>query len=143
MTRWLHQTTFSDKEKGTVGNCTQAAIASYLGLTQDQVPDWNNEMREQTAWEFWDAIHDWFATQGYYFHYANKNQTFPGLYLVSGVSPRNPDLRHMVVYENGKLKHDPHPDGGGIVGDPEMVYVAVPLDPKILTPTPDIIHSDG
>jgi hypothetical protein len=125
MTRWLLQTTFSDVKKGTVGNCTQAAVASYMGMSLDQVPDWNNLTKDDPdAGAYWHGLHSWFRQQGYELCSKSKDWGFAGIYLVSGVSPRNPEIRHMVVYEDRKLKHDPHPDGSGIVGDPCHVWVA-------------------
>lgn len=134
MSRWIYQTTFSDSEKGIVGNCTQAAIASYMGMSRSLVPDFNNETKDDPdAGSYWDMIHNWFRGNGFAFCMMAKNWSYSGLYLVSGISPRNPNIRHMVVYENGKLRHDPHPDGIGIVGDPCHVWVAIPLDPNLLT----------
>ena len=34
--------------------------------------------------------------------------------LVTGGSPRHPDLTHVTIWKNGKMVHDPHPDNLGI-----------------------------
>lgn len=34
-------------------------------------------------------------------------------YTASGISPRG--VNHIVIYQNGKLFHDPHPEGGGVI----------------------------
>ncbi|MDO7535051.1 hypothetical protein Q5113_05665 [Acinetobacter pittii] len=34
-------------------------------------------------------------------------------HLVAGLSPRG--YMHSVIYEQGKLWHDPHPEGGGVI----------------------------
>lgn len=38
-------------------------------------------------------------------------------YFVAGTSPRNPDINHIVIYQNGKMVHDPHPDQTGILSE--------------------------
>jgi hypothetical protein len=35
--------------------------------------------------------------------------------IVAGVSPRSPDIRHGVIYQRGKMVHDPHPSRAGLV----------------------------
>ncbi len=35
-------------------------------------------------------------------------------YTVSGVSPRHPEVYHIVIYKDGKMVHDPHPDQTGL-----------------------------
>lgn len=35
-------------------------------------------------------------------------------YFVSGISPRNPNINHITIWQNGLLVHDPHPDNTGI-----------------------------
>ena len=53
---------------------------------------------------------------------------FKGYYLVVGQSPRG-DFKHIVVYENGKMVHDPHPDGTGLASI-ESTWLLVPFSPK-------------
>jgi hypothetical protein len=35
-------------------------------------------------------------------------------YLVSGISPRDPNVHHIVIYQDGQMVHDPHPDRTGL-----------------------------
>lgn len=44
-------------------------------------------------------------------------------YLVTGVSPRNPDIKHVCIYKNGELWHDPHPDNTGILTEDYFQYI--------------------
>ena len=47
---------------------------------------------------------------------AGEHDAVRGYLLVSGMSSRNPSLRHSVVYDlNGNMVHDPHPSGAGIL----------------------------
>lgn len=49
------------------------------------------------------------------FEEESKNPTsFNGYLIVSGVSPRDPSILHAVIYKDGKLFHDPTPNGGGV-----------------------------
>jgi hypothetical protein len=40
-------------------------------------------------------------------------------HIVSGPSPRFPELLHSVVGLNGHVVWDPHPDHSGLTGDPQ------------------------
>lgn len=75
---------------------------------QSSVADW--------CWENFRIF--WLASQGYTEEYIadiekwlNDNPNTP--YLVSGRSSRGVD--HVCIYMNGKLYHDPHPSGEGVV----------------------------
>jgi hypothetical protein len=36
-------------------------------------------------------------------------------YFVIGKSPRNKDINHIVIFQNGIMVHDPHPDRTGLL----------------------------
>ncbi|MGG2096157.1 hypothetical protein ABFY41_11040 [Acinetobacter haemolyticus] len=44
-------------------------------------------------------------------------------HLVAGMSPRG--YMHSVIFENGKLWHDPHPEGGGVI--PCQIQFLIPM----------------
>lgn len=44
-----------------------------------------------------------------------KDELKDEYYFVTGQSPRNKDINHIVIYQNGKMVHDPHPDNTGIL----------------------------
>jgi hypothetical protein len=122
--RWITQTTFYDPAKpdACTGNCTEAAIASILGLPLAAVP----RLAGLKSPEFWGAIDDFIGSCGFYLHRFDGNYQPEGLYLASGQSPRG--CSHMVVMQDGKLVHDPHPSRAGI--DPvQHVWLLVPKDP--------------
>lgn len=50
-----------------------------------------------------------------------------GYALCAGVSERG--TRHCVVWKDGKIVHDPHPKGKGLISR-EWLYLLVPLDPS-------------
>lgn len=83
-----------------------------------------------------DVYHHWLHHKGYFYETATEFKIFHCVetsdlpttikneeererlkdeyYLVSGLSPRG-SFRHIVIYQNGKLVHDPHPDNTGIL----------------------------
>ncbi|EFF82148.1 hypothetical protein HMP0015_2430 [Acinetobacter haemolyticus ATCC 19194] len=66
-------------------------------------------------------------------------------HLVAGMSPRG--YMHSVIYEQGKLWHDPHPEGGGVI--PCQIQFLMPIFENVrddyvvvpLAPTPKMIDS--
>lgn len=56
----VDQDRFYDKEKGTKGNCLQAAVASILGLSLEQVPNFH-----EAESGFWPAYHSFLETELY------------------------------------------------------------------------------
>src|SRR5437016_2208361 len=86
-TRWKKQTIFYDKEKGIIGNCMQACVASLFNLPMEAVPNF----AAQPSW--FQAFRKFITAQGYSlnsrFKEANSDLHIPaGLHLVSGKSSR-------------------------------------------------------
>lgn len=104
------------------GNCTEAAVASILGLTLDQVPDF----RAKGVENFWDEFEDFINSRGFHPLRLDGNWIPDVLYLASGLSPRG--VHHMVLMRGGKLVHDPHPSKAGI-SETNHIWVLVPFDP--------------
>lgn len=44
-------------------------------------------------------------------------------YIASGGSPRSSLITHVVIYQNGKMIHDPHPDGTGLTNIDSYTYL--------------------
>lgn len=125
----VDQTQFFDKDKGTNGNCQQAALASLLELPLDDVPNFM-EQHKACKGHFWELFFDFVRSKGFepYERYATKDgaPTFRGYYLAYGPSSRG--VSHAVVYKDGQLAHDPHPSRDGIKAV-ETICLLVPLDP--------------
>ncbi len=107
----VDQTTFFNPDDASSGNCTEACIATLLGLTIEQVPSFRH--RYITASEYWDLIDAFLLTQGKEMFAVPDHKTIEGIYMVSGPSVR--DASHCVLYENGQLAWDPHPSRAGIL----------------------------
>ena len=120
------QTVFSDEEKGTVGNCFTACIASLFDMPIEEVPhfasygtDWFDvfyKFLKETPFEIngtWQTNNnpDWKTFEG-----------IDGYVIVAGGSPRGVKNGHAVIYKNGEPFFDPHPDDT-FVTEPEYIYL--------------------
>ena len=120
--RWLSQTRIHAPDLGIQGNCTQAAVASLLGLELCDVPDFN--AGDALAWH--QGLNRFFASRGFEILRIDSHRHFKGLYLASGPTRRG--TQHMIVMRDGETVHDPYPGGFGLT-KVECVWVPVPLDP--------------
>lgn len=116
-----------------LGNCFAACLASMVecdlaevpALTEADAGDWDKS--------YWKRIGAWLDEIGWrflYFQYAEPLKVTDALFwtpcelgpavIVSGPGPRRDDdgepIVHSVIMKDGRLVHDPHPDGGGLKG---------------------------
>lgn len=118
----VYQTDF-----GPDGNCMSACLATLFGLPISAVPNFYRVAGHEPE-KWWDAISDWLKPRGYGLLIATVSSEYlellDGALIVGGTSPRG--VQHAVIYVDGALWHDPHPDGGGVTG-PLDVTVIYPL----------------
>lgn len=119
----VKQNIFGNGADGTVpGNCLQAAVATIFEIGLDSVPHF-----VQFHGDWWDMFVSWlddhYGMYPFSFDY-NKgiHAEVKGYYLVTGMSKRG--YPHTVVYQDGVMIHDPHPDNSGIIS-PESICVFV------------------
>ena len=117
----VDQDKFYDKEKGSKGNCLQAAVASILELSVDVVPNFHD-----CPEGFWPGYHNFLEKHGYIAFELRQIICPECFYLAFGPSPRGVD--HAVIYFEGKLAHDPHPSRAGI--KLEIIHMLVPIRPR-------------
>jgi len=110
--------------EGLDGNCTQASVATIMGIPLSEVPDFANLTKD--AGVFWEMFETWFLSKGYQAVMQHGDRVYDGLYLASGPTSRG--HYHMVVYRAGSLVWDPHPSKEGI-SEVAYTWVVVPLDP--------------
>jgi hypothetical protein len=103
------QDIFINDPQGRVGNCLQAAVSSICQMALHEVPHFA-AMPDDTWFE---AMCNWLYNKGYDFEDFHSVNDSPDFMLVIGPSPRG--ISHAVVYKDGKLAHDPHPSGEGIL----------------------------
>lgn len=128
-----------DPDNGVYGDCGRAVIASLLGLPLEAVPHEHREMSgdEQHALQddFLKAhgvTRIWIAFQAETIAQAIDwaSQWSNGMHFVLlGTSPRG--TNHVVIGHEGEIVHDPHPDGGDLVGpsDNGFYYVEWLVEP--------------
>ena len=96
------------------GNCLQACIASLFELDLEEVPHFVLESDWVGALDSWLKQYD-LQTIDVDLEYMKQQggDTWKalGYHLICGKSSR---ADHAVVGYNGKMVHDPHPDGGGL-----------------------------
>lgn len=125
----VHQTKFYDPDAPPDqqrGNCLTAVVASLLELPIDAVPNFVQDDvdhgNEDPEWNWWTRMHRFVQSHGHAITVlrVKPEQEFPDPepgehYAVIGISPRDPRIHHIVIYRDGQMVHDPHPDGTGLV----------------------------
>jgi len=110
-----------------IGDCWRACIASVFELKLEEVPHfaelWNGYGKRTACTKYWR-----FLIKHNYIPYAYEldkptkpeKVEYPVIlnedleyYFAVGESPRGVD--HMVIYKDGVMVHDPHPDNNGLV----------------------------
>ena len=118
---------------GVGGNCQSATIATLLGIPIDKVPDfWENcdltegcddlengriynENFNRFIKNFGLTSISLGVSAGDHSAWVNPvSRQLAGIpLLVNGLSPRG--FMHSVIWMDGELYHDPHPEGGGVI----------------------------
>ena len=109
------------------GDCATAVIASILGLDLDEVPRF---VDAGSGMFFYVA--EWLARRVPPGVAAAREDLPPDPVYAAGVSPRDPSVRHAVVWSggpNGAVVWDPHPDRTGLAGDP-LTFAVIARDPS-------------
>jgi hypothetical protein len=112
------QTTFYDPENNTRGNCMITCYANALGLNPDDCPPFEKffDVKYPDTSFYQECLILWFNRLGYELK-TSLSDPLPILnehtfYFAVGPSARG--VNHMVVYQNGKIFHDPHPSNDGL-----------------------------
>jgi hypothetical protein len=120
----MNQTGFYDPNDAVnpnKGTCAETALASLLNI-----PIPSKFGPSGTSEEYWDDFERCLAQHGCCSIYKGGNSFYDEvMYLASGPSSRG--THHMVVMRSGKLVHDPHPSGEGLL-QVDATYLIVPLD---------------
>ena len=100
-----------DEANHILGDCLRACICSILEISDENVPNFV-EYDDHIQ-----IIYDFFRDNDYKYCISSSDKIPEGIdyYMAWGVSPRG--VQHSVVYSQGKLAHDPHPEGGGVIPD--------------------------
>lgn len=119
---------------GLGGNCEGATLATLLGLELSEIPDFwdgcdietpaspdNGIIYQRNVNNFLEKYGYKMLNLGVTSNPSERDQQWVidisrhlGIkHIVAGISPRG--YMHSVIYENGELWHDPHPEGGGVI----------------------------
>lgn len=129
----VRQTILHDDPKRP-GNCLAACVATALDLPIDKVPHFvemgmalgdASDPKSEAPGAAWHAmLLGFYASRGLWPvhldapNHADRHETV----FVTGPSPRG--VSHVVLYREGRLWHDPHPSGDGVVSIADRgVYV--------------------
>ena len=97
------------------GNCYPTVIACFMDLDSPedalQIQEHYPEDKEDASWR--DILFDWLYERGWDIEWFDGHLYDDSFYAVTGMSPRG--TVHICIYQNGKLYHDPHPDGTGLI----------------------------
>ena len=111
----VKQTIPFEEGSPVLGNCLQAAVASIYELPIEAVPHF-------VQFEAWgEALKLYVHGRGALLQLWKTNAPADMTLLAFGKSPRG-DFRHAVVWQGGRMIHDPHPDGTGLDGPPEEFW---------------------
>lgn len=105
------------------GNCFPAVIACFLDLDSPEDVIQVQEIYDKEGIDWRDELDNWLINRGWEMGSLRNHLQTDEYYLVSGVSPRNPNINHVCIYQKGKLFHDPHPDQTGILTEDYFEYL--------------------
>ncbi len=103
----IMQKNIHNPKNGVIGDCLRACICSLLEISDALVPNFAEDK------EYPDVLVYFLKTKGYRLRHSKEEPKNVDYYMVWGLSPRG--NKHSVIYHNGKLVHDPHPEGGGVI----------------------------
>ena len=95
------------------GNCLPTVIACMMHVTNPEEVFQVQLHFDNHGWFL--LLHDWLTKQGWEMGNLYNHQMDGSYYLVTGPSPRGNNIWHICIYQNGKLWHDPHPSGDGVL----------------------------
>lgn len=96
------------------GNCLATVISCIMDL--DSAED-VLQVQEYAYNQWYPMLRKWLKKQGHELKTIEGHQKDDSFYFVIGTSPRDKLISHICIYQNGKLVHDPHPDGIGILSE--------------------------
>ena len=100
------------------GNCMQAVIASLMEFPIEAVPPFHKwfDVKPQGKWG--EIQFEWLLMLGKEMNclWEQPSDDDERYFYASGTSPRyDGRIRHACIWHKGKIVHDPHPDGTGLV----------------------------
>lgn len=95
-----------------IGNCYATVLACIM---QESSPEDVLQIQAHFKNKEWRSIlEDYLEGKGWELTRLDGHLDNDSVYFVWGESPRNENNNHVVIYKNGEMVHDPHPDNTGI-----------------------------
>lgn len=95
------------------GNCFPTVIACFLDLDS---PEDVIQIQENYTESDWNVkLYNWLEERGWIWRAMDGHLYDDSFYMVIGKTERFPNINHVCIYQNGKLYHDPHPEGNGLI----------------------------
>lgn len=107
------------------GNCTSAVVASLLDVPIEAVPNFV-EIDVAGGPHWWWLLWRYLELMGKRLCTIDPRNPPDGFYAVGGLSARATEthpIHHVCVYRAGRLVHDPHPDGRGLLTEQDGWYL--------------------
>lgn len=107
------------------GNCFPTVIACIMDLdSAEDVLQFQElykgvDEEEDSLWV--DKLYSWLDKKNCEWYGLEGHQYDDSYYLVTGETER--DTIHICIYQNGKLYHDPYPNGKGLTIENEFEYI--------------------
>ncbi len=99
------------------GNCFPTVIACFLDLDSAEEVLQIQEYYDDENWL--SMLCNWLNENGW--EWGSLRGHAEGFYLVTGDSPRG--IKHICIYKDGSLYHDPHPSGEGLINEEYFEYL--------------------
>ncbi|CCH01266.1 hypothetical protein FAES_3257 [Fibrella aestuarina BUZ 2] len=116
--KFYHQTRLHQPDLGINGNCFPTALACLLDLDSPEAAPQFQELFDDPDQNWFAMMQDWLYELGWEFITVYKHRSNGQPYLVSGDTERG--TYHVCIYQDGKLLHDPHPSGAGLINVKEI-----------------------
>lgn len=127
----IYQDTFFEPDKpfgDQRGNCFSAVVASLLELPLAAVPNFV-EIDCLGGPHWWWLFHRYVVLMGFDVHPVSPRcPPADKYYGVGGLSARATEshpIHHSCIYINGKMVHDPHPSGSGLLTEESAWFLKV------------------
>jgi hypothetical protein len=99
-------------DKGEIGDCVRAVTASILELSPTDVPHFVKNQPEDEWYDTWEQFMVAHGVKPIMIISGDIPPRPRGYYLASGPADRG--CKHIVIMNDGKLVHDPHPSRAGL-----------------------------
>ena len=97
------------------GNCLPTVIACIMDIENPEDVIQIQEYYDRNDILWIEKLDEWLLEKGWEYEYVGEHLFNDEYYLVSGNTIRN--IKHVCIYKNGKLFHDPHPSQQGLISE--------------------------